>query len=134
VSVPLVFHHIGVACRDLDAETAELVQLGYVAEGPDFHDPIQKVSGRFLVGNGPRLELLIAHPGASVLDPWLRNGTKLYHQAFETPALAKALEDFCGRRARVVVEPVPAVAFGGRRIAFVVLRTMMLVELIEAAP
>jgi methylmalonyl-CoA/ethylmalonyl-CoA epimerase len=38
-----------------------------------------------------------------------------------------------GSRAKVVVHPVPAVAFGGRRIAFVVFRNGLMLEFIERA-
>jgi methylmalonyl-CoA/ethylmalonyl-CoA epimerase len=54
----LEFHHIGVACKDIESETKISMNLGYEIEGEDFIDPVQGVSGRFLVGGGPRLELL----------------------------------------------------------------------------
>lgn len=52
------FHHVGVACRDLDAEAGPWLSIGYAAEGVDFEDQIQQVRGRFLVGVGPRLRTL----------------------------------------------------------------------------
>jgi hypothetical protein len=42
-----------------------------------------------------------------------------------------ALQD---SRALVVRPPVPAVAFGGRRVAFLMLPNMWMVELIDAEP
>ena len=129
----LVFHHLGVACRDLDAEEQAWTPLGYVRESPDFEDPRQQIRGRFLVGPGPRLELLVGTPGSTVLDPWLGRGIKIYHQAFDVPAVRSTIEAFLQIGARVVVEPVPAVAFDGREIAFVMLRNGSLVEVIERA-
>lgn len=127
----LTFHHFGVACRQLDREAAAYKSLGYAAEGPDFLDPIQGVHGRFLVGGGPRIELLVAMEGREVLDPWLKGGSRIYHQAFETPDLLSAVGELKKDGARVVVQPVPAVAFGGRDICFVMLRTLTLIELIS---
>ncbi len=127
----LSFHHFGVACKSLDREAAAYAPLGYQAEAPDFLDPIQGVQGRFLVGGGPRIELLVAMEGRDVLDPWLKGGSRIYHQAFETPDLPAALDELRGVGARVVVQPVPAVAFGGRDICFLMLRTMSLIELIS---
>jgi methylmalonyl-CoA/ethylmalonyl-CoA epimerase len=127
----LVFHHLGVACRDLDAEEQVWTPLGYVRESADFEDPRQQIRGRFLVGPGPRLELLVGTPGSTVLDPWLSRGIKIYHQAFEVPAVAGAIEALVVDGARVVVEPVPAVAFGGREIAFLMLRNGSLIEVIQ---
>ncbi|MFO1487496.1 MAG: VOC family protein [Verrucomicrobiota bacterium] len=124
------FHHIGVACRDLESETRRFAALGYTVEGPDFTDPIQGVSGRFLVGGGPRLELLIPLSTEGVLAPWLKTGAKLYHLAYLVPDFDGEMTRLRGQGAKVVVPPVPAVAFANRRITFLMLPNMMLVELI----
>jgi methylmalonyl-CoA/ethylmalonyl-CoA epimerase len=130
----LTFHHIGVACRDLDREAKTYALLGYSPEGDDFSDERQGIRGRFIVGPGPRLELLVALPGSTVLEPWLRKGVKYYHEAFFVPDLAGGIEELGASGGKVVVEPVPAVAFDGREIAFVMLPNVTLVELIEAPP
>jgi methylmalonyl-CoA/ethylmalonyl-CoA epimerase len=127
----MTFHHVGVACRNLDAEAAAFGMLGYQVEGEDFVDPGQGIRGRFLVGPGPRLELLVALQGSSVLEPWLDKGVKFYHQAFVVESLEDSIEELCGRGGRMVSAPGPAVAFGGRAIAFVMLRNMAMVELIQ---
>lgn len=127
----LAFHHVGVACRDLDREAAPLLALGFRAEGDDFTDPVQGVRGRFLVGPGPRLELLAPLPGRPTLDPWLGSKVKFYHLAYETRDLDAAVAAVLDRcRAKPVVAPVASVAFAPRRIAFVMLPTLALVELI----
>ncbi len=130
------FHHIGVACADLEVERAAYRLLGYEAEGEEFVDHAQGVRGRFLVGGGPRLELLVALPARDVLAPWTARGVRMYHVAYETPSLDDTVETLLRSGARLVSEPTPAVAFGGRPVAFVALRTMQLVELVqaEAAP
>jgi catechol 2,3-dioxygenase-like lactoylglutathione lyase family enzyme len=128
----LTFHHIGVACRDLDKDAQTYALLGYSPEGDDFVDERQGIRGRFIVGPGPRLELLVALPGSTVLEPWLRKGVKYYHEAFLVPELRDGLEELGTAGGKVVVEPVPAVAFDGREIAFVMLPNMTLVELVQA--
>jgi methylmalonyl-CoA/ethylmalonyl-CoA epimerase len=127
----LVFHHLGVACHDLDGEEKVLAALGYQREGPDFEDPIQGIRGRFLIGPGPRLELLVALPGAGVLDPWLQKGVKIYHHAFEVADMTAGLAALEAARGKRMGAVVPAVAFGGRKICFVMMPNMMLFELIE---
>jgi methylmalonyl-CoA/ethylmalonyl-CoA epimerase len=129
----LVFHHFGVACRDLDRESRSYALLGYHPEADDFEDDVQGVRGRFLVGGGPRMELLVSLPGRDVLEPWLAAGNRIYHQAFTTSDLDAAHRALCAAGGRTVVAPVPATAFQGRRICFVMLRTMSLVELIDSA-
>ena len=128
----LEFHHIGVACVDVRSEAARLVSLGYAPEGSEFDDPRQGVRGIFLAGQSPRLELLEPLAGAEsgVLAPWLDKDIKLYHLAYATQNLRDSIEHLRSERAKLVVPPIPAVAFGGREIAFLMLPNRMLVELI----
>lgn len=128
----LSFHHLGVACRDLARELESWTRLGYRPEGEAFTDPVQKIHGRFVVGPGPRLELLAASEPGSPVDGYLQRGTKIYHQAFEAADFDAALAGLQATGARVTAGPVPAVAFGGRRIAFLMTPTLNLIEIIEA--
>jgi methylmalonyl-CoA/ethylmalonyl-CoA epimerase len=128
------FHHIGVACHDLAAESEAFGMLGYEPESEDFIDSRQGVRGRFLVGPGPRLELLVGLPGSSVLEPWLDKGIKFYHQAFVVGSLEAGLRELRQKGGRMVSAPVPAAAFGGRDIVFVMLRNLAMVELIQGEP
>jgi methylmalonyl-CoA/ethylmalonyl-CoA epimerase len=127
----LAFHHIGIACRDFEAETQAFGMLGYTAESPDFYDPLQGIDGRFLIGGGPRLELLRNHQEPGVLTPWLRKGIRFYHLAFEADDFALRRGELADLGAKEVVAPQPAVAFGGRLICFTMLKNHTLIELIS---
>ena len=105
--------------------------LGYRQEGPFFEDPAQGIRGVFIAGPGPRLELLCELEGARVLTPWLMRGVKIYHQAFEVGNLDAVIAELRVLGNRVSRVPLPAIAFGGRRVCFVTLRNLALVELIE---
>lgn len=129
--IDCTFHHIGLACRDLERDSDALEPFGYVPERSDFEDPIQKVRGRFLIGGGPRLELLTPLTADSPVQRMLARGVKYYHQAYEVPDLDAALAQLARRRFKVTVPPVAAVAFDMRPIAFVVSPTLGLVELIQ---
>jgi methylmalonyl-CoA/ethylmalonyl-CoA epimerase len=126
------FHHVGIACRDLRREQDGLEPLGYAPVGERFSDPRQGITGLFLEGPGPRLELLAALEGSDTLDPWLAGRAKMYHLAYEVPDLAAAIDAASGAGCRIISGPTPAVAFGERGICFVMLRTLFLVEFIEA--
>jgi len=128
----LIFHHIGVACRDIEAEQRQFALLGYRPEGSPFEDPTQRVRGVFVIGPGPRLELLAPSGESPMLDPWLHTRVKFYHQAYLTNDILFDIDRLRAAGARVTVEPVEAVAFEGRRIAFLLLRNMALVELVES--
>jgi len=132
VGSDLMLHHLGVACRDLEVDSAQFELLGFVREGDDFEDPNQGIRGRFVVGAGLRFELLEELEASGVLAPWLAARVKVYHHAYETADLEGSLARLLSAGARVTRPPLPAVAFGGRRVAFAMLPNMMLVELIEA--
>ena len=130
--------HVGVAVAGLDAAAATLAGLfGYrVVSGP-FDDPVQKVRVTFLA-HGEKdvaeIELIAAlsedSPVAAMLTK-KRGGA--YHLCFETSDLDGALEHAGSQDCVVLSGPVPAVAFGGRRIAWVYTRDRQLFELVEAA-
>ncbi|MCH7344984.1 VOC family protein [Pelomonas sp. CA6] len=126
------FHHLGYACKDLDAAQRFFAAIGYTLEGAEFEDPTQGIRGRFLNGAGPRIELLQDLPGRDTLRPWLDGGgSRLYHLAYEVPDMDAALAWSRAQRGLVTVQPVAAVAFGGRRIAFVMFRHGPMLEFIE---
>jgi methylmalonyl-CoA/ethylmalonyl-CoA epimerase len=126
----IVFHHVGLISADIERESGELASLGYQLEGEPFVDPLQGVRGLFLARQSPRLELLSPLVEEGVLGPWMRSKNKLYHLAYQASDLSGNIGALRQAGAKVVVNPVPAVAFQGRLIAFVMLPSMLLVELI----
>lgn len=126
------FHHVGVACRSLAAELRHWERLGYAAEGDIFEDPLQKIRGIFILGGGPRLELLEPAGAGSPVEGFIRRGVKLYHQAFVAQDFDRALSDLATVGGKLVGPPAPAVAFHGRRIAFLMMPGLHLIEIIEA--
>jgi methylmalonyl-CoA/ethylmalonyl-CoA epimerase len=127
----LEFHHVGYACGTLEADRIFFERLGYRQEGDEFADVIQGVRGCFMAGVGPRIELLENLPDRSTLTPWIDAGIKMYHLAYLVDRMDDALSWAQQSRARVVVSPVPAVAFGGRHIAFALFRNGQLLEFVE---
>ncbi len=107
------FHHIGVACRQIDSEQRGWMSLGYTPDSERFEDPLQGVSGVFMSGPGPRMELLENLPGSDTLNPFLDAGIKMYHNAFEVPELERAVTLLQNQRARILSPPKPAVALEG---------------------
>jgi methylmalonyl-CoA/ethylmalonyl-CoA epimerase len=129
----LAFHHIGLACRDFAAEERALATLGYRADDPVYDDPCLGIRCRFLTmqNAAPRIELVAPLPGSLVLDTWLNQGVKLYHLAFHTADIEGEIERMQSQRGKLIVPPTPAVAFGGKRVCFVMLPNMLLSEFIE---
>jgi methylmalonyl-CoA/ethylmalonyl-CoA epimerase len=127
----LTFHHVGLACRDIAAETAAHALLGYVPDGPVFEDPHQRIRGSFQTLGPFRVELLEPLDEQSPLMSWLERGVRMYHVCYETDDLGSALARLRDEGHRMVSAPAPAVAFDGRPVAFVMLRTRALVELLQ---
>jgi methylmalonyl-CoA/ethylmalonyl-CoA epimerase len=127
----LAFHHVGVACKSITSEAGIFAALGYSAESKSFEDPVQGIRGQFLTGPGPRLELLEPLGASTVLDPYLRRGTKMYHLAFQASSIDLEISRLVKLGGRVVSDPVAAIAFDGRLVCFIMLKNFQLIELIE---
>ena len=137
--LPLDFKllHVGVAVPALEATTALLADLfGYTVVSGPFDDPIQKVSVNFLAksdGDVAEIELIAPTSEDSPVQAMLtKKAGGAYHLCFETNDLDAALDRARGLGCVVLAEPVPAVAFGGRRIAWMYTPARQLFELVEA--
>ena len=130
--------HVGVAVPKLDPAAASLEAIfGYrVVSGP-FDDPIQRVSVNFLTTSPTdqvEIELIAPLTEDSPVRAMLnKNGGGAYHLCFETADLGGALVHAKRNGCMVVSQPAPAVAFGGRRIAWIYTPAKQLFELVEAS-
>lgn len=125
------FHHVGMATESVVRARARLNILGSETSS-EFTDPLQGVKGVFVELGDTLIELLEPLPGDETLLPWLQEGNRVYQIAFETNDLDRQLDEMRSRGVLVVREPLPAVAFDGRRVAFLMPLPGLLVELIEA--
>lgn len=129
--------HVGMAVPALGPTTELLAGLlGYrVVSGP-FDDPIQRVQVNFLTAGTKdvaEIELIAPLGENSPVKSLLgKGGASAYHLCFETTDLEGALDHARSLGCMVVSEPVPAVAFGGRKIAWLYTPTRQLFELVEA--
>jgi methylmalonyl-CoA/ethylmalonyl-CoA epimerase len=130
--------HVGVAVSTLEPTTELLSALfGFkVVSGP-FDDPIQKVTVNFLAKSAvdvAEIELIAPLGQDSPIRSMLaKDGGGAYHLCFETSDIDAALAHAKNNGCIVVSPPVPAVAFQGRRIAWIYTRSRQLFELVEAA-
>lgn len=132
------FHHVGVAVADLEqALKFYSTAFGFqIVSGP-FEDPIQKVKLCFLGEPGKtlgNLELISPLTPDSPVNGYLAKGIGAYHICYEVAELAAALAQLRAEGCLVISKPVPAVAFGGRKIAWCFTPTNQLVELLEQNP
>ncbi len=117
-------HHVGVAVRSIAAAAPGLAST---------HDPIQKVNVAFFRMHDLVVEYIEPASEDSPVTRSLQQGQKLLHLCFEVDRLEEAIT--AGRTAgfQLIRPPVPATAFEGRRIAWVLSTQLGLVELLERA-
>ncbi len=129
----LTFHHIGIACRDIEKTKAFYLLQGYTAT-PTVEDSIQHVSISFLdKDGGPRLELLEPIGDQSPVARTLAtSGVTPYHICYEVPDIEEAIATLRSQRFLLVNGPVPACALDNRRIAFLFQKNTGLIELLES--
>jgi len=129
--------HVGVAVPALGPAAESLEKLfGYKLVSGPFDDPIQKVSVEFLAQSAEdaaEIELIAPAAEDSPIRSMLaKDGGGAYHLCFETSDIEAAVAHAKALGCIIVSPPVPAVAFQGRRIAWIYTRSRQLFELVEA--
>lgn len=108
--------------------------LGAEWDGQVFDDPLQKAKVAFLTtrAQDPQIELVEPAGEASPVHRFLlEKAGGLHHVCYEVADLETELVGFRSRGAVIASRPKPAVAFGGRRIAWIITAEKLLVELLE---
>jgi len=133
-SVVSRLHHIGMVVEDVQAAAAQYRRwFGFAPSRRLVVDPVQQVRTLFLqTGQSVLLELVEPLSTTSPVARFLNQRGGLHHLCYEVQDLERALETFRRQGALVVRQPVPAVAFRGRQIAFVYGEGQQLIELLEA--
>lgn len=129
------FHHVGFVVQSISATGASFAaSLGATWNGEIIHDPLQHARVSFMhcgAPDSPALELVEPDGEGSPLHKFLAKGGGLHHICYEVDSLEKQLESSRAARCLIVKAPLPAVAFGGRRIAWVYTAQKLLVEYLE---
>jgi methylmalonyl-CoA/ethylmalonyl-CoA epimerase len=134
--MPLTLHHVGILVPDIAQAVEQYVaRFGYRVCSEIVHDPVQTAHVRFLslTGAAPFVELVTPDGPGSKLGNALKKGGGLNHLCY----VSSEIEDDC-RRLResglwILQSPVAAEAFPGRRIAWLMGRDGIPIELVEPA-
>lgn len=135
---PVKLHHIGFVVRSIEKSGESFARsLGATWDGNIVFDPLQRVRVTFVEGAHPNdclIELVEPGEPESPVSEFLERGGGLHHLCYEVDDIAAHLT-FCKSVGTIVIrQPVPAVAFGGRRIAWALTRKRLLVEYLESRP
>lgn len=126
------FHHIGIACKEIDKTAEAYAQFGY-SKGETIFDPLQNINICFLYHHQmPLIELLSpADENSPVVQILEKNGVTPYHTCYAVKELDTAIKEFKRLRYVVVTKPKEACAIDGRRVVFLYNADMGLIELVE---
>jgi len=131
------FHHVGYAVRDiqsyLDNFMTPLFRPLRVSEA--VADPIQQVRVCFVEMPGGTVIELVEPLGdtSPVMELVGSQRGGLYHLCYEVDDLDAEIARFRGKRCMPLGKPVPAAAFDGRRIVFLLTPQRDLIELLSAS-
>jgi methylmalonyl-CoA/ethylmalonyl-CoA epimerase len=121
-SAPTKINHVGLAVPDIEAflRKTTLLYEGF-SRGPMIVNERQKVRQLFVTDGATSVELLEPFRENSPLQAFLNRNPAggLIHLAFEVIDLDATIARMTATGGRLVVAPVPDVAFHERRIAFV---------------
>lgn len=135
MALPLSLHHVGFVVPSIaDSVEGFVRSLGAQWDGRVYEDPHQRVKVTFLVTRpgDPQIELVEpAGEDAPVLRFLREKGGGLHHVCYEVEDLEESMAAMKARGAMIARRPKPAVAFQGRRIAWVLTAEKLLVELLE---
>ncbi len=116
------FDHAGIAVRSINriASGLEIIE-----------DPLQKVHVAFIDLNGLRVELICPAGENSPISAILAKGQHLYHLCYRVNNLNSSLKIARNHGLHCIAKPVPAMAFGNKRIVWVYSSDLGLFELLE---
>lgn len=130
------FHHVGIVVDSIERSAARYQQFfGFQPVSGVVTDNTQRVNVQFLASEAgaTSVELIEPLPGESPARQSLEKGGGLNHLCFEVADIVESVSQAKLEGIVCVCPPVPAAAFGGRRIAFLFYRGIGLVEFVEAA-
>lgn len=131
----LQLHHIGMLVKDVAVATKMYIErFGYELKSGIIHDPVQGAYVQFvkLHGDTVYLEFICPDSAASKLSNALSKGEGIHHLCYATEDIDSTCADLRAKGMSLVRAPIRAVAFQGRRIAWLMGRDRILTELVEA--
>ena len=129
----MLFHHIGVATKDIDA-TAAVYERGGYKRSVSILDPIQDVNICWLRKKGaPTIELISPVDEKSPVNKIIeKNGVSAYHCCYIVDNIEDSIVELRKQQYVIISKPVAAVAFKGSRVCFLFNKNVGLIELVEA--
>jgi|SRR5579863_6238242 len=128
-------HHIGFVVADIAACVEGFVAaLQATWNGEIIVDPLQRVKATFLTVSTEQALIELVEPigeDSPVHGFLTQRSGGMHHLCYEVPDAEAELRRIRSCRGLIVSRPKPAIAFGGRRIAWALTREKVLLEFLE---
>ena len=110
------FHHVGVACRNIDEEIANVSKIHQIIKkSPVVFDKEQNAELVLLtLSDGTNIELISGKP----VETLLKKNITCYHLCFEVNDIGTEVDRLVKEGAFLISPPKPAVLFNNRLVAF----------------
>ena len=130
-------HHTGFVVASIAAVMERFCRaVGGSSWSETWHDPLQRVRVAFIYPShpgDPSLELVEPAGPGSPVEKFLEHSGGLHHLCYEVDNLDEVVRGASSRGLVMIRRPQPALAFGGRRIAWFLTHEGLLIEYLERA-
>ena len=125
------FHHIGYLVNNFNSAIKNFKKCNYKKKKSIIIDNNLKVKIQFLVNGNNLIELVKPHKNNIGLLSLLNKKNYAYHFAYKVKNLDKTLVRL-KKNFKIIVNPVPAKAFNGKKVAFLKMKNDFIIELIQS--
>ena len=133
-SLLLRMHHVGFVVQNIESSMPGFLNsMNATWNNQVFHDPIQRVQVAFLATAGSDVQIELVEPcgDGNPVSTFLARGGGIHHVCYEVEDCSATIAAMRLNKALIVKRPQPAVAFGGRHIAWMLTAEKLLIELVE---
>tara|TARA_B100000965_G_C19425453_1_gene684031 strand:- start:295 stop:678 length:384 start_codon:yes stop_codon:yes gene_type:complete len=125
------FHHIGYLTNNINNSFKDFKKLNYKKSGVLITDNLLKVKIQFLKNSNNLIELVKPDKINYGLKRILSKKNYAYHLAYKVNNLERSLKNI-KKNFKIIVNPVPAKAFKGKKVAFIKIKDGFIIELIQS--
>ena len=125
------FHHIGYLTNNINNFFKDFKKLNYKKSGVLITDNLLKVKIQFLKNSNNLIELVKPDKINYGLKRILSKKNYAYHLAYKVNNLERSLKNI-KKKFKIIVNPVPAKAFKGKKVAFIKIKDGFIIELIQS--
>lgn len=129
----MTIHHYGFLTKNIEKSLCYFEKLGYRQISSLVKDKERGIDIIFIEStDGQLIELVSPNTENSVVSNIVKNqSNSIYHICFIVKSIEQTIENLVKENFILINEPQPAIAFDGKRVAFMISRYTGIIELLE---